>query len=245
MVDEMKQVHISPFSELKITSHEVLRGAERRPCPKCQASRKYYCYTCYITVGLDRSLIPTVHLPIKVDIIKHQKELVGKSTATHACILAPGNVSIHNFPEVPDFQEKEKVIIVFPAEGVNSVSTFQDAVTLEKIRLNQDRQNPDSSDAGALLHRVVFIDSTWQQCHQIITDKKLKGLKRVKLESAVTHFWRPQRKPDTCLATIEAIYYFFKEYDQHILKREYDGRYDNLLYFFAFQYKLIQEQRKN
>lgn len=30
--------------------------------------------------------------------IKHQKELVGKSTATHACILAPGNVSIHNFP---------------------------------------------------------------------------------------------------------------------------------------------------
>ncbi|CAH3131095.1 unnamed protein product [Pocillopora meandrina] len=236
MVDEIKQIHISPFSELKIASHEVLRGAERRPCPKCQASRKYYCYTCYITVGLDRSLIPTVHLPIKVDIIKHQKELVGKSTATHACILAPGNVSIHNFPEVPDFQEKEKVIIVFPAE---------DAVTLEKIRLNQDRQNPDSSDAGALLHRVVFIDSTWQQCHQIITDKKLKGLKRVKLESAVTHFWRPQRKPDTCLATIEAIYYFFKEYDQHILKREYDGRYDNLLYFFAFQYKLIQEQRKN
>lgn len=36
----------------------------------------------------------------------------------------------------------------------------------------------------------------------------------------VVDFFRPQRnKPDTCLATIEAIYYFFKEYEQHILKR--------------------------
>ena len=103
-------------------------------------------------------------------------------------------------------------------------------------------------------------------------NKKLKELQRVKLEKAVTHFWRwansnfilndkiskiasclckplrnsllhvsgtkiineilmsfhilsvtdvyrPQRKPETCLATIEAVYYFFKEYDQHILKR--------------------------
>lgn len=25
--------------------------------------------------------------------------------------------------------------------------------------------------------------------------------------------------------------------------REYDGRYDNLLYFFAFQYNLIQEEQ--
>ncbi|XP_078375696.1 tRNA-uridine aminocarboxypropyltransferase 1-like isoform X2 [Oculina patagonica] len=226
---------LSPFSDLKIASHEVLRGLERRPCPKCQASRKYYCYVCYVTVGLDRSLIPTVNLPIKVDIIKHQGELVGKSTATHACILAPGEVTIYNYPEVPKFQEKEKVIIVFPSE---------DAITLEMIRQNHDRQTQHLADTSAVLHRVVFIDSTWQQCHRIITDKKLEKLQKVKLESAVTHFWRPQRKkPDTCLATIEAIYYFFKEYDQHILKRAYDGRYDNLLYFFAFQYNLIQEEQ--
>lgn len=36
---------------------------------------------------------------------------------------------------------------------------------------------------------------------------------------SVTDVYRPQRKPETCLATIEAVYYFFKEYDQHILKR--------------------------
>jgi len=30
--------------------------------------------------------------------IKHQGELVGKSTATHARILAPDDVTIHNYP---------------------------------------------------------------------------------------------------------------------------------------------------
>ena len=45
----------------------------------------------------------------------------------------------------------------------------QDAVTLEMIRQNHDRQTSQSSDASAVLHRVVFIDSTWQQCHRIIT----------------------------------------------------------------------------
>jgi len=97
MVDQPVLQH-SPFSGLKIASHEVLRGLERRPCPKCQASRKYYCYVCYVTVGLDRSLIPTVHLPAKVDIIKHQRELVGKSTATHACIMAPDEVTMYSYP---------------------------------------------------------------------------------------------------------------------------------------------------
>ena len=52
---------------IKMFNFFRIRGLERRPCPKCHASRKYYCYVCYVTVGLDRSLIPTVHLPIKVD----------------------------------------------------------------------------------------------------------------------------------------------------------------------------------
>ncbi|CAH3197108.1 unnamed protein product, partial [Porites evermanni] len=136
---------------------------------------------------------------------------------------APEDVTIHNYPAVPEFQEKEKVILVFPSE---------DAFSLKMIGQDLDQQAKELSDANktALFERVVFIDSTWQQCHQIITDKKLDGLRRVKLEN-------------TCLATIEAIYYFFKEYEQHILKREYDGKFDNLLYFFAFQYNLIQEEQ--
>lgn len=111
MADKLHKILLSPFSNFRIASHEVLRGLERGPCPNCHASRKYYCYVCYMTVGIDRSLIPTVKLPIKVDIVKHQWELVGKSTATHACILAPDDVTIHNYPAVPEFKEKEKVTI--------------------------------------------------------------------------------------------------------------------------------------
>ncbi|XP_067020947.1 tRNA-uridine aminocarboxypropyltransferase 1-like isoform X1 [Acropora muricata] len=237
MAGETRKSTLSPFSNLKIASHEFLRGLERQPCPNCCASRKYYCYVCYITVGVNRSLIPTIKLPIKVDIIKHKGELVGKSTATHARILAPEDVTIHVYPAVPDFKDERKVIIVFPAKDAISLKTLGEIHNTGSMHL------PESAGSD-LFDRVVFIDSTWQQCHKIIADEKLVGFQKVKLENAMTHFWRPQRnKPDTCLATIEAIYYFFKEYEEYILWREYDGKYDNLLFFFAFQYNLIQEEQ--
>ena len=48
----------------------------------------------------------------------------------------------------------------------------QDAITLKMISQNHDRltvlQSSDNNSA-AVFDRVVFIDSTWQQCHQIIT----------------------------------------------------------------------------
>lgn len=42
-------------------------------------------------------------LPIKIDIIKHQRELDGKSTAIHAAILAPDDVTIYSYPNIPDY----------------------------------------------------------------------------------------------------------------------------------------------
>ncbi|XP_067020949.1 tRNA-uridine aminocarboxypropyltransferase 1-like isoform X3 [Acropora muricata] len=207
MAGETRKSTLSPFSNLKIASHEFLRGLERQPCPNCCASRKYYCYVCYITVGVNRSLIPTIKLPIKVDIIKHKGELVGKSTATHARILAPEDVTIHVYPAVPDFKDERKVIIVFPAKDAISLKTLGEIHNTGSMHL------PESAGSD-LFDRVVFIDSTWQQCHKIIADEKLVGFQKVKLENAMTHFWR-----------------------------EYDGKYDNLLFFFAFQYNLIQEEQ--
>ncbi len=61
------------------------------------------------------------------------------------------------------------------------------------------------------------------------------------LNTKKTHFWRTQGdKPDTYLATIEAIYYFILEYHQEVLGSDPQGQYDNLLYFFTFMYKLVQ-----
>ena len=44
--------------------------------------------------------------------IKHQQELVGKSTATHACILAPTHVTQYDFP-VSCNNKKEIIILLY------------------------------------------------------------------------------------------------------------------------------------
>ena len=48
-------------------------------------------------------------LPFKVDIIKHPCEVDGKSTAVHAAILAPYDVTIYQFPDIPDYTNLTKV----------------------------------------------------------------------------------------------------------------------------------------
>ena len=67
------------------------------------------------------------------------------------------------------------------------------------------------------------------------------GLQRVEIKTQKTKFWRHQRdKPDTYLATIEAIYYFIVEYHDIFVKTRYEGQYDNLLFFFCFMYHKIK-----
>ncbi len=44
-------------------------------------------------------------------------EVDGKSTATHAKILAPDDVSIYRFPaEVPSYDEISRVVLAFPGK---------------------------------------------------------------------------------------------------------------------------------
>jgi len=48
-------------------------------------------------------------LPVKIDIIKHAKEIDGKSTASHAAILAPDDVTIYTYPCIPNYNKEERV----------------------------------------------------------------------------------------------------------------------------------------
>ncbi len=62
------------------------------------------------------------------------------------------------------------------------------------------------------------------------------------LTSRTTTFWRTQHnKPDTYLATIEAIYYFLVDYHKIMLQRDYNGQYDNLLFFYSFLHGLVKK----
>ncbi|XP_066268932.1 tRNA-uridine aminocarboxypropyltransferase 1-like [Branchiostoma lanceolatum] len=276
-----------PFGCLKLASHECLISQDRRTvCPRCQLSRKYFCYTCYVLVAELEGKVPEVKLPFKVDIIKHPKEVDGKSTAAHAAILAPDDVRIYTYPIIPEFSDPSKVVVVFPGSNALSLedlskrqqgllkgkdkNTEKPHTTTKEGRDSENGREEQLKDTvqdvqkqseevgeppvkrqrtvekpSTPFERVIFIDSTWNQTHRIFNDERLKGLQCVILKDHVTHFWRHQRdKPDTFLATVEAIYYFLREYHDIFVGAAYDGRFDNLLYFFSFMFQIVQKSKQ-
>uniref|UniRef100_A0A3P9LJQ6 tRNA-uridine aminocarboxypropyltransferase 1 n=1 Tax=Oryzias latipes TaxID=8090 RepID=A0A3P9LJQ6_ORYLA len=228
--EELIQPETAPLQGLKLASHKVLEKAQqtgRLKCSKCGGSRMFFCYTCCSLVGVSIQEIP-IKLPVKIDIIKHPNETDGKSTAIHAKILAPSDVTMYTYPCVPEYN-KNNVVLVFPGPEAVSVKDI-------RAKIQESKVFP--------LQRVVFIDSTWNQTNKIITDERLQGLLQVELKTRKTCFWRHQKgKPDTYLSTIEAIYYFLLEFHQSFLVQEYNGEYDNLLFFFSYLHSVINKAK--
>ncbi|XP_053721091.1 tRNA-uridine aminocarboxypropyltransferase 1 [Synchiropus splendidus] len=261
---------------LKLASHVGLEEAQRRgrlKCEKCGGSRMFFCYTCCSLVGLSQKEVPVIKLPVKIDIIKHPNETDGKSTAIHAKVLSPADVTIYTYPCIPEY-EKDKVVLVFPGPGSVQVQDMMQRLLDRSDSRSHDSFNEPSpkrlkAEAGNLtqsagdccgsgtlietrgseprawpLQRVVFIDSTWNQTSKISTDERLQDLLQVELKTRKTCFWRSQKgKPDTHLATIEAIYYFLKDFHEHCLAQEYNGEYDNLLFFYSYLYLVVNKAK--
>ncbi|XP_051174491.1 tRNA-uridine aminocarboxypropyltransferase 1 [Leptopilina boulardi] len=249
--ETQKIIDRAPFREMKINDTSVLDKVDGRgTCDKCNKSRKYFCYTCY-TLIVDKKIIPQVKLPIKIDIIKHSREIDGKSTAVHATILASENVKIYTYPDFPLLSADEKIVLIFPSKTATSVDSFFESWT---------KNNENSLISGLPITRAIFIDSTWQQTKAIYKEQKLRDLPCVILKGRISQFWRHQKKsPRWYLATIEAIHQFmiefhmcaFNNYQQNqiVIKNEfgelsqlclpYSGQYDNLLFFFKHMYEKI------
>jgi len=205
-----------PLSRLKTSPYDALEALTGRShCHLCNKSRKFFCYNCCVPVPELCGRLPRLALPVAVDIVKHPAETDGKSTATHACVVAPDHAFIHTYPHFPDYGDQPGVMLVYPAE---------DALPLRELVARHE------------IRKLVFIDSTWQQANGILADSRLKGLPRATLTSRRSLFWRYQRdKPDDHLATIEAIYYAVLELAEAVDGQPVtDGRYDDLLYFFKY-----------
>ncbi|XP_076035843.1 tRNA-uridine aminocarboxypropyltransferase 1 [Oratosquilla oratoria] len=230
-----------PLDDLSIADSTFLNELESRSeCPKCNKSRKYFCYTCYVPVREVEGKIPQLELPCMVDIIKHPKEIDGKSTAAHAAIIAPKHVQIYTYPNIPEYSASNKVILAFPSNEAIKLDQFLDTISNTE---ETSEKEPSTKKAKILpFEKVVFIDCTWNQTKRIYCDERIKGLQCVKLTSQNTLFWRYQKgKPKTYLATIEAIYYFMVEIHTKILKLPYTHQYDNLLFFFKFMIDKIND----
>ena len=96
------------------------------------------------------------------------------------------------------------------------------------------------------IKKVVVIDSQWHKVHAILSHPNLNGMKCVKITEQKTTFWRYQKNGDAYLATIEAIYYFYREFFSALNgpSVQYQGEYDNLLYLYVFLYDIIQKYYK-
>lgn len=231
-----------------LASREPLRTIrERYMCEGCQRSVRYYCYRCYKVAPCLRekdtgedSLIPPIssslahptRLPLPLTILKHRRELEGKSTAVHAKLLAPESVEIVPFEPQESAREvlplaidEKSMLLLFPSPEARSVSEVN----------------------WAHISRLVVIDGTWQQAKSMVASLREKlPMQCVRLQDThETLFWRYQSIGPHCLSTIEAIYYFYRELEE-ALGAPQDPQLDNLLWFFSHQYELIQEDyRRN
>ncbi|XP_055526278.1 uncharacterized protein LOC129718998 isoform X3 [Wyeomyia smithii] len=69
----------NPFSGMRIADTTFLKDVEgRSPCTVCGKSRKYFCYHCYVPVAELQGRLPSVKLPVSIDIIEHKNEIEGE-----------------------------------------------------------------------------------------------------------------------------------------------------------------------
>lgn len=162
-----------------------------------------------------------------MDIIKHKHEIDGKSTAIHGAILAPNDVKIYTYPDIPDYNDEDRVFLIYPSMKASDVtSLFHDFENLtieddpkEKRTLMINYFNDNNKSESKLseleelpIKKAVFIDSTWNQSRGIYKDERLKSLPCLVIQNRASQFWRHQKgSPRWYLSTIEAIHQFLLE----------------------------------
>ncbi|KFH62761.1 hypothetical protein MVEG_11287 [Podila verticillata NRRL 6337] len=250
----------SPFADFQITDTSILDRVPKAHCPKCHRNSRYFCYKCLDLVGdFPEGSVPQLKLPIHLDIIKHEQERDGKSTALHAGVLAPRDVTVYEWNQMPQYENVDRLLLLFPSEGAKQLSEI----------------DPASFD------KLVVIDGTWDQAKKMSKSSTLARMKRVTIAPHETLFWRYQRKASDHLATVEAMYYFLREYHETYLTTPppsittsspearaersstptstatvvsphaetlgpnyrygpYDGQFDDMLWFYKYFYELIQ-----
>lgn len=249
---EVESWHLdqNPFDGFKIDDNSILNNLEgRQPCPECGKSRKFFCYTCYVPILLLEGKLPAVKLPLKIDIIKHKHEIDGKSTASHAALLAHEDIKVYTYPDIPDYGN-ESVVMIFPGQNAISVSQLVSGQNMEGIIKCQEQpldDIPSGYNRSTLMKSIpktreengfccnyrkipikkaVFIDSTWHQCKSIYKDERIRAIPCVVIQNRISQFWRHQRgSPRWYLATVEAIHQFVLEVHLHCwgLNPEYKG----------------------
>uniref|UniRef100_A0A914XUG5 tRNA-uridine aminocarboxypropyltransferase 1 n=1 Tax=Panagrolaimus superbus TaxID=310955 RepID=A0A914XUG5_9BILA len=179
-----------------LRAYENLNGLLKITCDSCGKKRLYFCYDCHKYVsGMDQK-VPSIELPVSVEIIKHPAEKNSKSTAIHCKLLAPNQTRIFDSKgDIPYFNNSKQfpnTVLVYPDTSAISIAEY--------VKENGPIQT------------YIFLDATWQTVKEIKRKKELRGIPTVMLRTYETEYWRPQNGlSNKYLATIEAIRYAIEE----------------------------------
>ncbi|KAJ3152661.1 DTW domain-containing protein 1 [Geranomyces michiganensis] len=226
----------SPWASFQIASTAAHTAVFQSPtarsvCPSCNKSRKLFCPACAISLPPAPLPPANVQLPLNVIIYRDPRETEGKTTSAHAGILAPKHVQI----------KVENIVTVNPGD----VSSITQLANPEKILLLFPSAKSLPLSEVPNLHsydRLIVLDGTWKQGRAMAGAIASLPFQHVRIAERQTMFWRYQPWGPTHLSTIEATYYFFRDYfAATATTTEYDGRYDNLLFYFKIQWETIQQ----
>ena len=92
------------------------------------------------------------------------QERKGKSTAIHARVLAPSDVTIHEYPSIPDFDEDpSEVLLLFPSDDATPIEEIDPSkvkrvsvLLLFKECLNCHTTTPYVCKCGGTLVDIAF-----------------------------------------------------------------------------------------
>jgi hypothetical protein len=141
------------FDSLKLAPFTALENADRRKCPSCNKSKKYFCPECLLSL-LPEGEMPCVILPLNVHIIQAASESPAKSTAQHAPLLSTSAKIWRPFPEcaddfytrVIDRHEADEIAVLYPSkdalspkEAAEQLPNLKSLIVVGKVNALLDR----------------------------------------------------------------------------------------------------------
>ena len=190
---------------------------QKDPCASCGKACWLYCSFCLLPTHPDAP--KGIRLPKKLVIFKDPKEKRSKSTALHAPILCPNDSLLIESKSLQlEDCDPSRTLLLFPSN---------DAKEIQEIEFNSFDQ-------------IIVIDGTWSQAKSMASKISNRFKRHVQINQTPTMFWRYQRFDSSYLATIEAIYWLYRN-----MTKTYEGEYEGLLFFFTKQYQLIQDYYKS
>ncbi|EPT25591.1 DTW domain-containing protein [Toxoplasma gondii TgCatPRC2] len=203
------------------TSSVSKKPTRRHICEGCGHSRSFWCGSCHCAVGSPeaRARIPRLQLPLTFHIVRHPKEKASKSSAVPLGIVAPDQVHIHTFPDLPPS--------LFPGRSsVDKSSEQQDRKEFKRgkrlhVLLPDDDATPIDRVNWDEVEGCVLLDCTWFQVPGLRRHPGISELPKIALGGYSSIFWRQHKHNEACfLSTAECVYHVLVAFHEAAARRK-------------------------